>query len=230
MKTFLAAEWKNLINITYAVDPEVLQPYLPEGLELDLIDGKAFVSFVAFEFREVRLKGMKIPFHVCFPEINLRFYVNRKGERGVVFIKEFVPKYAVAWIARLFYNEPYKAISMRAASGSLSGMKWASHHFKVGAQSYGLTLLAYDDPFVPGHDSIEHFFKEHSLGFGKSRSGKTIAYKVEHPVWAIYPVSEYTLKVNFGKIYGTEWNFLNNVKPYNVMFAEGSGVLLFDKE
>lgn len=90
-KTFLTAKWKNLIYVTYDIDPEFLLPHLPKGLNLDTIDGRAFVSFVAFDFEGVRIKGIKIPFHCNFPEINLRFYVNKNGKRGVVFIKEFVP-------------------------------------------------------------------------------------------------------------------------------------------
>jgi uncharacterized protein len=230
MKTFLTAEWKNLINITYAVDPGMLLPHLPEGLELDLIDGKAFVSFVAFEFREVRVKGVKIPFHINFPEINLRFYVNRKGERGVVFIKEFVPKYFVALIARSFYNEPYHSIRMSSTNGSLLDVKWAEHKFRVKGISQDVSVMAGNKPFTPQKESLEHYFKEHGLGFGKDKKGKTLAYKVEHPVWEIYPVKEYKLNVDFGKMYGDKWKILNDTKPFNVMFAKGSEVLLFDKE
>ena len=46
MKPFLKANWENLINISYAVNPDVLKPWLPNGLELDMQNGKAFVSLV----------------------------------------------------------------------------------------------------------------------------------------------------------------------------------------
>ena len=82
MKVFLSAEWHNLINLTYRVPAEKLEPLLPKGVELDLYEGHAHLSLVAFDFINTRVKGMKIPFHVDFPEINLRYYVRAGRHRG----------------------------------------------------------------------------------------------------------------------------------------------------
>jgi len=119
MRAFLTAEWKNLILLTYAVEPSILEAYLPKGLELDILKGKAYVSFVAFEFLNTRVKGIPIPFHINFPEVNLRFYVKEKGgeqRRGVVFIKEIVPKTMIALVANKVYNEPYVAAALKGKS------------------------------------------------------------------------------------------------------------------
>ena len=89
---FLTATWKNLIIANYIVHPHVLKPFLPHKTELDLFNGKVYVSLVGFMFMNTRLLGFKIPFHINFEEVNLRFYVryNDNGEwkRGTVFIKE----------------------------------------------------------------------------------------------------------------------------------------------
>src|SRR6516225_5763311 len=111
-RPFLTARWTNLVLATYAVPPELLRPRLPLGLDLDLREGQAFVSLVAFDFRDTRVLGVPWPGYRNFPEINLRFYVRRGDERGVVFLREFVPKRLVAWLARLLYNEPYLAAPM----------------------------------------------------------------------------------------------------------------------
>ncbi|MGH7597707.1 MAG: DUF2071 domain-containing protein [bacterium] len=117
MKSFLSAYWQNLINLTYRVNPKLLLPDLPRGLELDLLDGKAHVSLVAFAFLDTRVKGCKIPFHINFPEVNLRYYVNCKGKRGVVFLREYVPRYCIALIA----DKQYAFLSRRASGlGNLS--------------------------------------------------------------------------------------------------------------
>jgi uncharacterized protein YqjF (DUF2071 family) len=103
MKVFLSAEWRNLVNLTYGVPPDLLAPHVPPGLELDIFQGMAHVSFVAFDFLDTRVKGIHVPDHVNFPEVNLRFYVNYKGRRGVVFIREYVPKFrmpGVPWSPR----------------------------------------------------------------------------------------------------------------------------------
>lgn len=89
---FLKARWHDLLLITYDIDPELLNEHLPPGLEPDTREGRAFISLVAFDFLNTRVKGLKFPFHVNFPEINLRIYVKNNDRRGVVFIKEFVPR------------------------------------------------------------------------------------------------------------------------------------------
>src|SRR5437899_11099166 len=103
--------------LNYEIDPELLRPYLPTGTELDAWNGRTYVSMVAFLFLNTRVGGMAIPFHRNFEEINLRFYVRRLGpagwRRGVVFIKEIVPRFAIAAIARLCYNENYVALATR---------------------------------------------------------------------------------------------------------------------
>ena len=101
---FLTAEWRKLIMAQYVVDPATLAPWLPAGLELDLCHGRCYVSLVGFLFDNTRLKGLRIPFHTRFEEINLRFYVRRieadgSQKRGVVFVREFVPRAAITIIA-----------------------------------------------------------------------------------------------------------------------------------
>src|SRR3954447_19553034 len=114
---FLTGQWKYLAMLNYEIDPAILDARVPRGTELDSWNGKTMVSVVGFMFLETRVLGMKIPFHVRFEEVNLRFYVRRKAEdgwrRGVVFIKEIVPRRAIAMGARIFYNENYIARRMR---------------------------------------------------------------------------------------------------------------------
>ncbi len=117
VRTFLTAEWRHLLMVNYVVDPDVLKPRVPAGTELDAWNGTVYASIVGFNFLNTRVKRVAIPFHVNFEEINLRFYVRRKDatgwRRGVVFVKEIVPKPAIAWVARTLYNEPYVALPTR---------------------------------------------------------------------------------------------------------------------
>jgi uncharacterized protein YqjF (DUF2071 family) len=101
---FLRAEWVNLILANFAAPPELLRPRLPPGLELDTRGGRAFCSLVAFDFRNTRVLGVPWPGYRDFPEWNLRFYVRRGPQRGVVFVREFVPPRLVAWLARGLYT------------------------------------------------------------------------------------------------------------------------------
>jgi uncharacterized protein len=113
---FLTAEWRRLAMLNYEVDPAVLRPFVPRGVELDTWNDRHFVSVVGFLFLKTRVLGLPIPFHRDFEEINLRFYVRRRAEdgwrRGVVFIKEIAPRWAIATVARVVYNENYVARRM----------------------------------------------------------------------------------------------------------------------
>ena len=106
---FLTARWQHIVLANYAVDQKILQEYIPSGTELDSLEGETYVSLVGFLFAGTRIMGVSIPFHGLFEEVNLRFYVRRKVEgewrRGVVFIKELVPKWAVTKVARWVYHE-----------------------------------------------------------------------------------------------------------------------------
>ena len=114
MATFLKANWENIIMVNYEIDQEILLPFLPKGVELDLFDGKAFVSLVGFMFKNTKIFKVPIPYFGNFEEINLRFYVQRKEgtniKRGVVFINETIPYPIVAWMANKLYKEHYTVV------------------------------------------------------------------------------------------------------------------------
>lgn len=228
-KVFLTARWENLIIISYKVKPEILEPYMPRGLEADTIDGNAFVSLVAFSFLETKVKGIKIPFHVNFPEINIRFYVKNNEKRGVVFIREFVPKSLIAYFANLLYNENYKSISMKNYSEK-NGKVFLNHTIRLNGKEYQINIEAENKPYFPPVNSTEHFFKEHEWGFGIARKGEPMIYRVEHPFWEIYPVIKYENNFDFGEIYSRKWEFLNKENPYNITLARGSAVKVYDGE
>ena len=117
-RPFLTAEWRYVLMLNYEVDPAVLLPLMPAGMALDLWQGRALVSVVGFLFQKTRLRGIPVPFHTHFEEVNLRFYVRPAGDsggerRGVVFVKEIVPLAPVAKVARWLYRENYVSMPMR---------------------------------------------------------------------------------------------------------------------
>lgn len=228
-KVFLTARWENLVLCTYRVDPDILKTLMPPGLEADTIDGAAFISLVAFDFLDTKVKGIKFPFHVNFPEINLRFYVKSLQRRGVVFIKEFVPRTLIALFARIIYNERYEGISMKDQM-TVGETISLTHTIKRGGKEYSLNLKAENKPFMPPANSTEHFFKEHEWGFGTNKIGEPLFYKVEHPLWDVYPIKEFSHDFDFGKVYGPGWAFLNTLEPHNVTFASGSAVKVYSPE
>lgn len=228
--TFLTAEWRKLIMVQYAVPEAVLSSYMPAGVEMDLFQGRPYVSLVGFLFDRVRVKGVPVPFHTRFEEINLRFYVRRREidgsmKRGVVFVREFVPRLAIATIARLFYEEPYRAIPTRhditvSDAGMRARYEWKTHGrwHRLAAESSSPQPV----DIQPG--SEEEFITEHYFGYTRRSDGGTSEYGVEHPRWQVYPVSRFEVDADMEMLYGQRFAFLNEVQVASVLFAEGSEV------
>jgi len=224
---FLTARWSQLCLLTYRVPPAVLERHLPTGLTLDLRDGDAFASLVAFDFLDTRVGGVPWPGYRDFPEINLRFYVRQGDRRGVVFVREFVPRHAIALIARALYNEPYTAARIDTFDRSSDSAVERTTELHWGRRVHRLTVRAKKPAYLPAEDSVEHFFKEHKWGFGRTRSNQALSYKVLHPAWNVFTVEDYSLDWDWALVYGSEWAFLQDQQPASVMLAEGSQVAVF---
>ncbi len=212
---------------SYAVEAEMLADHLPTGLEPDTLDGKAFVSFVAFRFLNTRVLGVKIPLHIDFPEINLRYYVKLGGQRGVCFIREIVPHSTTAWAARTLYNEPYVALPLYCRIKTQEDRLTAEYGVKHAGRTHSIRVVAENRPYLPKSDSLAHYFKEHEWGFGRTRTGKTLGYRVVHPHWNVYPLTSYRIDVDFAALYGPKWAVLNGAEPFNVTLAQGSPVKVY---
>jgi uncharacterized protein len=223
LKPFLTAYWRHVVAATYEVEEERVAGYVPPGVELDRLHGVPRLSLVAFEFEHTRVHGVPVPGCVRFPEINLRFYVRYRGERGVVFIRELVPRRVVAFFARARFNEPYERTPMRCG---VDGELHVWHRFGPGL---GCSVEAWTsgDESLPAEDSDDHWLTHHTLGVGRARNGGMREYRVEHPVWALRPVQRLDVYVDFERVYGREWAFLNERQPGHVTYAAGSPVAVF---
>ncbi|MCC5824073.1 MAG: DUF2071 domain-containing protein [Phycisphaerales bacterium] len=231
-KTFLTAEWRDLIIASYAVDPGLLESRLPPGLEPDLFEGRAVCSLVGFRFLNTRVLGVKWPGFVNFPEINLRFYVREKsGERrGVVFVRELVTSRLVAGIARGLYNEPYSKAKITDRIERTGDAVRVAYEFAIDGGVGCMAVEADAEAIVPPEDSPEHWFKEHQWGYGVTRGGKTLRYEVRHPVWACHRVRSVAIDVDWGRVYGEQWAGMRGAEPLSVVLAAGSAISVHSAE
>lgn len=231
--SFLKAEWKKLAFANYIVDKKLLAKYLPAGTELDLWDNKCYVSLVGFMFVNTKLLGIKIPFHTKFEEINLRFYVKRfnkgKWKRGVVFIKEIVPKAALTFVANTVYSENYETMPMEHYWSSKNNNRIVLYKWKKAGNWNVIKITASIEKFKIEPNSETEFITEHYWGYAKVNEQKSNEYEVTHPKWEVYEVNDYEIKVDFGNVYGKEFKFLNTTSPNSVMLAEGSEITVENK-
>lgn len=232
--SFLKAEWRKLALANYEVDSSLLAEYVPFGTELDLWNGKCYVSLVGFMFLNTRLLGVSVPFHTSFEEVNLRFYVrrleNKVWKRGVVFIKEIVPKPALTWVANTVYKENYEALPMKHEWSETEHERLVAYSWKKNARWQTFRVRAKREAAVIEAESEAEFITEHYWGYAKVSATKTNEYEVTHPRWTAYDVLDYTIDVDFNEVYGVEFSFLNKLEPVSVMLAEGSETTVENKK
>ena len=231
--SFLKAEWRNLAIANYEFDENLLKKYLPTKTEIDKWNGVTYISLVGFMFKNTKVLGVKIPFHINFEEVNLRFYVKHKHgkewRRGVVFIKEIVPRHAITLVANTLYKEHYQTLKMshlwrKSINTKTIEYKWKLknkwHSFLINSGTKELNIL-------PGSET--EFITEHFWGYTKINDQTTFEYEVTHPTWKNHEIKNYEIDVDFGQVYGDEFKILNNANPKSVMLAKGSAITVENK-
>ncbi|WP_298903678.1 DUF2071 domain-containing protein [uncultured Psychroserpens sp.] len=226
---FLSAYWKNLILINYEVDPSILKPFVPKGTELDLFNGTCFVSLVGFMFMDTKVLGLKFPNHINFEEVNLRFYVKHNGKRGVVFIKEIVPKSLITLVANSMYHEHYQTCKMTHAWTETDKNKCFEYQWKTKDHWQSISVKTNKEFSDITDGSEAQFITEHYFGYTK-HGNTTFEYEVVHPSWRQLEVTDFKINVDFEANYGSNFKFLNKATPTSTILAEGSKVHVKNKK
>ena len=225
---FLTAEWKNLVMLNYAVDPSLLARFVPSGTELDRFEGATYLSLIGFEFNRTRIFGLPIPFHQSFEEVNLRFYVRRAEKRGVVFIRELVPKFAVAAIASMAFNENYASVAMshRVESHGEDKVEAEFAWGKRTSQS-AMRIETEGASVLPAEGSASQFITEHYWGYAAQTDGSCLEYEVQHPQWNVRSARQAGFSGNAAALFGEDIAECLNRRPDSAFLANGSAVTVF---
>jgi uncharacterized protein len=223
--------------LNYEIDPRLLQPYLPKGTELDEWQRRHYVSLVGFLFLDTRVLGCPIPFHRNFEEVNLRCYVRRKAaegwRRGVVFIKEIVPRRAIAQVARVVYSENYVARPMRHRLErstddplTLRSDGLVEYGWREGDAWQRLTVQTCGaaQPLSPGSEA--EFITEHYWGYAAQRDGGCVEYQVEHPPWRVWQGRAAAFDCDVARVYGPQFVEALRVRPVSAFVAAGSPIVV----
>jgi uncharacterized protein YqjF (DUF2071 family) len=242
-RPFLTARWQHLLMLNFEVDPDCLADLVPTGTELDLLEGRCLASLVAFEFTGARLFGVRIPGYQSFPEVNLRFYVRRwvdgDWRRGVVFIRELVPRRVVVQVARRVFGQNFVFAPMRhqversrcderANCGEFARVHydWVEQRLEcyVSAE-IGERSTDAEHAFV-----AEHYYAYAQHGTHTKHGSRSIEYRVAHPPWVIRRVSGVTCDIHAVAAYGNQIGRWLQAEPRSALFAEGSEVSVYSGE
>jgi len=233
-RRFLEADWRNLVMLNYIVDPDALADRVPAGCELDFWSGRTFVSVVGFQFLRTRVLNVSIPFHRDFEEVNLRFYVRRRADgawrRGVVFVKELVPRFATAFVARRLYGEPYEAMPMRHSHCVDGDRMTTSYQWRRGGVWERMSATVSGPPVSLEDGSEEWFISEHHWGYSQPRDRTTEEYRVDHPRWRVWRSGSGTLECDVAALYGRSFVDALSGAPSSAFVAEGSPVVVMKGE
>ena len=227
-RTFLTAEWRYLAMLNYEVDPNLLARFVPPGTELDSWNGKTFVSLVGFRFLRTRVFGVPFPFHCNFNEVNLRFYVRRREggqiRRGVVFIREIVPRRMIALVARTFYGERYVALPMSHRIDAADQTPAVEYAWKLDGLWNKINITSEGSPSLPADGSLEQFITEHYWGYASLNGKGCIEYEVRHPRWNVWKSAQASFQGSAEALYGTELSDVLKRPPDSAFLAEGSEI------
>ncbi len=225
---FLTAEWRHLAMLNYEVDPGLLLKLVPRGTELHRWNGKTFLSLVGFRFMKTKVWGISLPFHRNFEEVNLRFYVCRKDgtqvRRGVVFIREIVPRWLIATVARAFYNERYISLPMSHEIRRDGSWLTVEYGWKFGTLRNTIKVSVKGDPVLPESGSQEQFITEHYWGYAAQKDGGCMEYQVQHPPWRVWTATDAGFEGDMKEFYGKELNAVLKQPPTSAFLAAGSAV------
>ena len=215
--------------LNYVVDPRLLAPLVPVETEIDFESGETFLSVVGFLFLNTRLLGFPIPLHRDFEEVNLRFYVRKKTgdtwRRGVVFIRELVPRPAIALVARAFYGENYIALPMKHQIEHLDERLKVEYCWRRGRKWESLKMTAAGRPDVIPVGSHAEFITEHYWGYTALRD-RCSEYRVEHPRWKIWNANSFEFDADVTTLYGEQFAEPLNQTPRSAFIAEGSPIIV----
>jgi uncharacterized protein len=227
--TFLTADWNNLLMLNYAIEPALIARFVPAGTKLDVFEGRTYLSLVGFEFNHSRILGFRAPFHQSFEEVNLRFYVRRSSRRGVVFIRELVPKYAVAAIARFAFGENYSRVPMSHRIGARpeGDVMEAEYAWGSGTDQCSMRMETEGPCFLPPDGSASQFISEHYWGYAAQPGRGCLEYEVEHPRWCVWKAKRASFSGNAAEFYGEDVARVLSQVPDSAFLAKGSPVTVF---
>ena len=219
--------------LNYVVDPALIERLVPAGTEIDYENRETFVSIVGFLFLDTRLLGLPIPLYRDFEEVNLRFYVRRKlpdtWRRGVVFVRELVPRRVIALLARAFYRERYVALPMKHNIEHLDGSLSVEYSWHRGKRWEFLKMSASGEPQSISAGSHAEFITEHYWGYTWVRNGCS-EYRVEHPRWKLWNAVSFEFNADVASLYGEQFAETLSQQPRSALIADGSPITIQKRE
>jgi uncharacterized protein YqjF (DUF2071 family) len=219
---FLAA-WRRVLMLHFEVDPDRLQCDVP--FPLDLRDGRAFVSLVAFTMEAMRPRlGGPLTARLFRPIathdfLNFRTYVVRDGEPGIHFLAEWLNSRLAVLLGPTTFGLPYRYGHLRydfnESTGSLNG--------RVTSPEDGAALAFHGNIIAPlifrpaETGSLTEWLMERYTAYN-SAGGRPRFFRVWHPPW---PQVEATVRIEDRSLLTANWPWLGEARLISANYSPG---------
>ena len=210
-------EWNDALFLHWEVDCKLVESLIPNGLELDIINGKTWVSLVAFDMNNIGIRSLpKLPHISDFHEINIRVYVSYKGKPSVYFLSMEGSKRSSCKVLKTISKFPYRYSKMKRTAFS-----YTSKNKKYSDAFYAEYRLE-NNPVIK--DETDVWLTERYAVFQDNKND-IIEYDVHHAPWPIEAINIKKLDVNYPR-----FNHLIHNQPHKIHYSKGVQVLAWDKK
>lgn len=210
--------WSELLFAHWPVDPEAIARLMPEGIEVDTLEGRGWVGVVPFLMSGVAPRGFpSIPVLGTFLELNVRTYVVRDGKPGVWFFSLDADSRVAVRVARKTFHLPYMDAEMelqRDPSGAIEYRSDRTHRGEPAAR-FDASYAVDDAPFRAQSGSLEHWLTARYCLYSADRRGRVYRGEIDHPPWEL---SRATCQLRCNTM-GQAWGFDLTGRPH-LLFAQ----------
>lgn len=210
-------EWNKAVFLHWEVDLQELQKLVPEELEIDLYEGKAWVSMVAFTMEKIRPRLLPAFAPISnFDEINIRTYVKNKNKTGVYFLSIEAGNSFSSKLASTLSQLPYRYSKMKRKGSVFQAENKQFNdkmrvNYKVGQE-------------VKEKNGLDNWLTERYSLF--QDTGNSInEFEIHHIEWPIYKVDLKELQIDYPRFQ----ELINNT-PNKVHYSTGVQVVAWNKQ
>lgn len=214
------ANWEQVLMMHFELEASELQREVP--FQLDLYEGQAYVSLVAFTMRGMRptfggrLAALLTKPISTHPFLNVRTYVRHEAESGIYFMREWLPNPLSVALGPRTFGLPYRLARVSYAYGRefIGRVRDAREGGELGFRA---GWKSKEDFQKCEEDSLCEWLMERYTAYACARSTRRF-FRVWHEPWLQKPVD---LELQEKGLLEQNWSFFRKARFVGAHFSPG---------
>ena len=209
-------EWNNALFLHWEVELKELEKFVPKELEIDLFEGKPWISVVAFTMEKIRPKNLpSFPPVSYFDEINIRTYIKSNNKTGVYFLSIEGGKKLACIVAKKMSQLPYRYSKIKRTKNKFESYNSEFNdslniQFAIGKEIKEKTEL---DKWLTERYAL---FQDTEYSINE--------FEIHHSEWPINEVDLHKADLNYNR-----FDKLIKDKPNKIQYSKGVKVIAWGK-